>query len=61
MSLDHEKEMKYIAAVPDIPIDEWAIEYRGKCPCGGKIRAIRNNKNGHLEARCDKCGFMLIE
>ena len=48
-------------AIPDIPKDEWGKWHCAKCPCGGEIKAIRSVNNGHLFAKCDKCGFTLHE
>ena len=52
---------KIIETIPDIPKDETGVYHYGVCPCGGRIVAIRSVNNGHLHAKCDKCGFKLHE
>lgn len=33
-----------------------------KCPvCGGKAHVIRSEYNGHNHARCNTCGFRVME
>lgn len=53
--------MTKLACVPDIPEDVLGVPYEGKCTCGGTITAIRSPLNGHISAKCDKCGFLLME
>lgn len=37
-------------------------EYEFECPiCKGKAKAIKNNYNGHLWAKCEKCDMNVIE
>lgn len=48
-------------AIPDIPKEKTGEYFCSECLCGGKITAIRSVNNGHLNARCDKCGFELHE
>lgn len=36
--------------------------YEFKCPiCGGTARARKVELNGHIRAKCNNCGFSLIE
>lgn len=51
---------EYLKAIPYIPISVKSmrgVEITGMCPCGGTIKAIRSKCNGHLHAKCEKCGF----
>ena len=50
----------FLKAIPDIK--EWGVEHTAPCPfCGGTIKAIRSINNGHLSAKCDGCGRMVME
>lgn len=49
----------FLRAIPDCK--ETGVSYYGKCPCGGRIRALRSPYNGHLRAQCDKCRRQVIE
>lgn len=51
--------LEFIVAIPDF--QDRGVEHTAPCPCGGTIHAIRAEYNGHLHARCDKCGAALIE
>ena len=53
----------YLEAVPVIPNKPklWGVLYTSKCPCGGNIKAVRSTLNGHMTAKCDKCGFLMME
>lgn len=59
--MSDEVRFVHIMNVPTIPKDEWGVEHKAQCSCGGTITAIRSTENGHLHARCDKCGFRLME
>ena len=50
---------EFLAAIPDMP--KKGVWYYAKCPCGGKLMAIRSEYNGHLLAKCEKCGFLVRE
>ena len=52
---------EYLKAIPDIPKSEWGKTFIVECPCGGKLYVARETSIGHLRAKCDKCGFSLIE
>ena len=51
----------FMRAIPDIPQNERGVWREAKCPCGGTIKAIRNEENGHLFAMCEDCKAKLIE
>lgn len=57
----HKQIFERMERVPNIPKDVWGKEYTSECVCGGTITAIRSTYNGHLHARCDKCGYKLME
>lgn len=36
--------------------------YKFKCPlCGGEAISIRNDYNGHLWSKCEKCDMQIIQ
>lgn len=54
---------EYLDAIPYIPLSvKWMRGHiiTGPCPCGGTIKAVRSKYNGHLHAKCEKCGFCLM-
>ena len=59
--MENEKFFEILKAIPNIPKEKTGEYFYSECPCGGKITAIRSVNNGHLHARCDKCGFELHE
>ena len=52
---------KYIKAIPDIPKEEYGKVIEVPCPCGGTLQCMRAPQSGHLRAKCDKCGFRMME
>ena len=53
--------MSFISCIPNIKRDDRGKTYKSKCICGGEITAVRSTYNGHLHARCSKCGMTLME
>lgn len=51
--------VKYLEAIPDKM--KRGRAYLVKCPCGGTLCCIRSTYNGHLRAKCESCGFSMIE
>lgn len=47
--------------IPNIPRSDRGNIYEAECVCGGMIRASRSLHNGHLLAKCSKCGFVAME
>ena len=57
------EQMAHLEAMPDIPNEKnyWGKTYQSECVCGGIITAMRSTVNGHLRAKCDRCGWNMIE
>lgn len=51
----------YLKAIPDISKEDYDKVIETPCPCGGTLQCERTSYNGHLRAKCDKCGFDLVE
>ena len=56
------ENFKRLNCVPEIPDEKeyWGKKYTSTCVCGGTITAIRSTLNGHIRAKCDKCGWNMI-
>lgn len=52
---------KRMGCIPDIPKDCCDKEYTSKCICGGTIIAVRSSYNHHIRAKCNKCGWIMVE
>lgn len=56
-----EEFMQFLQVASDT-CKEKGKEYEFECPiCGEKARATKNNYNGHLWAKCNKCNIQIIE
>lgn len=53
--------LEYLEAIPDIPKEDFDKVIETPCPCGGTLECMRVKSNGHLRAKCNLCGFFMIE
>lgn len=52
---------EYLKAMPDIPKEDFGKVIEAPCPCGGTLMCARVPGNGYYRAKCEKCGFNLME
>lgn len=60
---DTEKEdfLKYLKVANEVA-KERGKQYKFKCPlCGGEATSSRNDYNGHLWSKCEKCDMRIIQ
>lgn len=61
-----ESTLKFMKSVtenaPSKNRKEWGKSVEFKCPlCNGTVTCVRSTYNGHIFAKCDGCGHMIME
>lgn len=52
----------FLKALKENIPEEWGKKVKYICPvCGGTVRCARSDYNGHIHARCEKCGMGVME
>lgn len=42
--------------------EEWGKIVEYTCPiCGGTVKCVRSDYNGHIHAKCEKCDMAVME
>ena len=61
--MDPDIENEIVMFMDAVPRDmERGKSYAWECPlCGGTVRGIRAEYNGHLWCKCEKCGESIIQ